>query len=62
MYVVVKGCIKQYENKQTSYQDKVQVNFVSYYEGGNFGEAPLVGDSIRGKRHNTTEATEESNH
>lgn len=45
MYVVVKGCVKQYETKSTSYQDKVEVNFVSYYEGSNFGEAPLVGDN-----------------
>lgn len=61
MYVVVKGCVKQYETKSTSYQDKMEVNFVSYYEGSNFGEAPLVGDNeLKGKRYNTTVTTEES--
>lgn len=37
MYVIIKGCVKQYELKHTSYQNNVQVNFVSYYEGSNFG-------------------------
>ncbi len=62
MFVVVKGCVKQYDTKSTSYQEKVEVNFVSYYEGSNFGEEPLIGDAeAKGKRYNTTVATEESN-
>jgi hypothetical protein len=38
MYVIVKGCVKQYEQKVTSYNEKIMVNFTSHYEGSNFGE------------------------
>ena len=38
MYVIVKGCVKQYEQRLTSYNEKIIVNFTSHYEGSNFGE------------------------
>lgn len=44
MFIIIKGCVKQYEKKITSYNDKVTVNFVSHYEGSHFGEAQLMGD------------------
>ena len=59
MYVVIKGCIRQYEKKTTSYQDKLTVNFITHYEGSNFGDAQLVGDkNQKAKRHHSVRASE----
>lgn len=61
MYVVIKGCVKQYEKKTTSYHEKITVNFVSHYEGSNFGEAQLVGEkNQKAKRHHSTIAAEDT--
>ena len=61
MYVVIKGCIRQYEKKTTSYQEKLTVNFITHYEGSNFGDAQLVGDkNQKAKRHHSVRACEES--
>ena len=59
MFVIVKGCVKQYEKKITSYNEKIEVNFLSHYEGSNFGEAQLIGEkNEKSKRYNSTVATE----
>lgn len=51
--------MKQYETRETSFNEKMTVNFVSYYEGSNFGELQSFPEEHkRGKRHHTTEATE----
>lgn len=61
MYVVVKGCIRQYEKKNTSFHDKMTVNFVTHYEGSNFGDAQLIRDkNQKAKRHHTAIACEKS--
>lgn len=57
MYVVIKGCVKQLEKKQTSYNEKITVNFISHYEGSNFGDAHLMGErNQKSKRHHTAVA------
>ena len=43
MYVVIKGCVKQFEKKTTSYHEKITVNFLTHYEGSSFGEPQLIG-------------------
>jgi hypothetical protein len=59
MYVIVKGCVKQYEKKLTSFNEMITVNFTSHYEGSNFGEVQGYGENqAKGKRYHTIEATE----
>jgi hypothetical protein len=54
MYVIIKGCVKQYEKKTTSYNTKLTVNFTSHYEGSNFGEVQGYGENQKkGKRYHT---------
>lgn len=59
MYVIIKGCVKQYEKKLTTYNEKITVNFTSHYEGSNFGEVQGYGENqTKGRRYHTIEATE----
>jgi hypothetical protein len=59
MYVIIKGCVKQYEKKMTSYNEKITVNFTSHYEGSNFGEVQAYGENqTKGKRYHTIETIE----
>ena len=54
MYVIIKGCVKQYEKKTTSNNTKLTVNFTSHYEGSNFGEVQGYGENQKkGKRYHT---------
>lgn len=60
MYVIIKGCVKQYEKKLTSFNEKITVNFTSHYEGSNFGEVQGYGENqTKGKRYHTIETTEQ---
>lgn len=59
MYVIIKGCVKQYEQKLTSYNEKIMVNFTSHYEGSNFGEVQgYTENQKKGKRYHSIETTE----
>lgn len=41
MYVILKGSVHILETKETSYGDKMVVQFTSLYEGAHFGEASM---------------------
>ena len=59
MYVVIKGCVKQFQKKTTSYHEKITVNFLTHYEGSSFGEPQLVGGKEqKAKRHHSTVAVQ----